>query len=159
MGFNSGFKGLTHYRLGGPGTESRWGARFFAPAQTGSGAHPSSCTMGTKFFPGVKAAGVWRWPPTPSSAEVTERVELYLYSWPVRGWTLPYLYLHLCGLTWYQFTHHCITFRYYAVCIINRNTDVAVGNSSSGRTSPYFFSTCQGSCRWDLTVLSSPYLH
>jgi len=37
---------------------------------------------------------VWYWPPTPSSAEVKERVALYLYShsvpsWPVLGWTLP----------------------------------------------------------------------
>ena len=31
-------------------------ARFFAPVQTGPGAHPASCTMGTGFFTGV------RWP-------------------------------------------------------------------------------------------------
>jgi len=48
------------------------------------------------FFPGGKAVGVWRWPPTRSSAEVKERIELYLYlsgpSWPVLGWTwtVPY---------------------------------------------------------------------
>jgi len=30
-------------------------ARFSAPVQTGSGAHPASCTMGTGFFPGVKS--------------------------------------------------------------------------------------------------------
>jgi len=37
---------------------------------------------------GVKAVAGWRWPPTPYSAEVKERVELYHYStsrpsWPV----------------------------------------------------------------------------
>jgi len=42
------------YGLDGPGIESRWGARFSAPVQTGPGAHPASCTMGTGFFPGVK---------------------------------------------------------------------------------------------------------
>ena len=29
-------------------------ARFSAPVQTGPGAHPTSCTMGTVSFPGVK---------------------------------------------------------------------------------------------------------
>jgi len=33
------------------------GVRFSAPIQTGPGAHPASCTMGTGSFPGVKAAG------------------------------------------------------------------------------------------------------
>ena len=30
------------------------GARFSVPVQTGSEAHPASCTMGTGFFPGVR---------------------------------------------------------------------------------------------------------
>ena len=30
------------------------GARFYAPVQTGPGAHPASCTMGTRSFQGVK---------------------------------------------------------------------------------------------------------
>jgi hypothetical protein len=30
------------------------GARFSAPVQTGPGAHPASCTMGTGSFLGVK---------------------------------------------------------------------------------------------------------
>ena len=30
-------------------------ARFSAPVQTGPGAHPASCTMGTGSFPGVKS--------------------------------------------------------------------------------------------------------
>jgi hypothetical protein len=47
----------TRYELEGPGTESQWGARFSAPVQTGSGAHPASYTMGTGTFPGVKRPG------------------------------------------------------------------------------------------------------
>ena len=43
------------YGLDGPGIEPRWGARFSAPVQTGSGAHPASSTMGTRSFPGVKS--------------------------------------------------------------------------------------------------------
>jgi hypothetical protein len=53
---------------------------------------PSLLYNGYRVFPGVKAAGDWRWPPTPSSAEVKEKVKLYLYSpsgpsRPVLGWT------------------------------------------------------------------------
>ena len=43
----------TAYRMDGPGIESRWGARFSAPVQTGPEAHPASCTMGTGSFPVV----------------------------------------------------------------------------------------------------------
>jgi len=57
---------------------------------------PSLLNNGYRVFPGSKAAGAWRWPPTPSSTEVNERVQLYLYSpsgtsWPVLGWTLTIL--------------------------------------------------------------------
>jgi hypothetical protein len=45
----------TGYGLDGPGIESRLGARFSAPVQTGPGTHPASCTMGTGSFPGVKS--------------------------------------------------------------------------------------------------------
>jgi hypothetical protein len=47
----------TGYGLDGPGIESRWGARLFAHVQTGPGAHPASCTVGTRSFPGVKRPG------------------------------------------------------------------------------------------------------
>jgi len=40
-------------------------ARFSAPVQTGPVAHLAYSTMGTWSFPGGKAAGAWRWPPTP----------------------------------------------------------------------------------------------
>jgi len=86
MGRNSSVGITTRYGPDGPGIESRWGVRFSALVQTGPGACPASYTMGTGSFLGVK----WCWPPTPSSAEVKERVELYLYSpygpsWPVLG--------------------------------------------------------------------------
>jgi hypothetical protein len=44
----------TAYGLASPGIDSRWGARFFAPVQSGLEAHPAFCTMGTGSFPGVK---------------------------------------------------------------------------------------------------------
>ena len=53
-------------------------ARFSAPVQTGPEAHPASCRMGTGSFPGVKRPGRDVDNPTPSSAEVKERVELFL---------------------------------------------------------------------------------
>jgi hypothetical protein len=42
--------------------------------------YPASFTMGTGSFPGVKRLGQGVDHPPPSSAEVKERVELYLYS-------------------------------------------------------------------------------
>ena len=85
----------TRYGLQGPGIESRRAARFSAPVQTGYGAHPSSCTMGTGSFLGVKRPGRVADHPPPSSAEVEGRVELYICSpsgpsWPVLGGTLPF---------------------------------------------------------------------
>ena len=41
--------------LDGPGIESWWRTRISAPVQTGPGAHPASCTMGTRSFPRVKS--------------------------------------------------------------------------------------------------------
>jgi len=55
MGQDSAVGIANRYGLDGPGIESRWGARFSSPVQTGPGAHPASCTMGTGSFPGVKS--------------------------------------------------------------------------------------------------------
>jgi len=43
----------TELRAGRSGIESRWG-RNVPPVQTGPGAHPASCKIGTGSFPGVK---------------------------------------------------------------------------------------------------------
>ena len=48
----------TDYGLDGPGSNPG-GDENFPPLQTGPGAHPVSCTMGTGSFPGVEAAGAW----------------------------------------------------------------------------------------------------
>jgi len=71
----------TAYGLDGPEIESGWGGRFSAPVQTGPEAHPASCTMGIGSFSGGKVRpGRDADLSPPSSAEVKNRVELYLYS-------------------------------------------------------------------------------
>jgi hypothetical protein len=80
-------------------------ARFSAPVQTGAGAHPASYTMGTGSFPGVKRPGRGVNHGPPSSAEVKERVELYIYSPSGPSWhVLRELCLYLCIYTHTQ-TH------------------------------------------------------
>jgi hypothetical protein len=70
----------TKLRAGRSGDRIPVGARFSAPFQTGSDAHPATYTMGTGSFPGVTRPGRGVDHPSPSSAKVKERVELYLYS-------------------------------------------------------------------------------
>jgi hypothetical protein len=70
------------------------GSRFSAPIQTGPGAYPASCTMGTGSFPGVKRLGRGAERPPLSKYRGHETVGLYLYSpsgplWPVMGEPLP----------------------------------------------------------------------
>ena len=56
------------------------GARFSASVQTGPGAYPASCTMGTGSFPRVKRPKRGADHPPPSKFRGHKRVELYLYS-------------------------------------------------------------------------------
>ena len=70
----------TGYGLDGPGIESRWGTRFSAPVQTGRGAHPASCTMGTRSFLGVK-----------SGRDVTLTPHPLLLPWSWKSRTIPLL--------------------------------------------------------------------
>jgi hypothetical protein len=68
-GLGSSVSIVTGYRLDNPWIESWWG-RDFSHVQTGPGAHPASCTMGTGSFPGGKAAGRGVDHPPPPSTEV-----------------------------------------------------------------------------------------
>jgi len=69
----------TRYGLGGPGIESRRGEIFRIRPDRPWGP-PSLLYNRYRIFPGGKATGAWRWP---SSAEVKERVELYIYLLPL----------------------------------------------------------------------------
>jgi len=66
------------------------GGEVFAHVQNGPGAHTPSCTIGAGSFPRAKRPELCVDHPSPSSAEVEERVEVYLYapsgpSWLVTG--------------------------------------------------------------------------
>jgi hypothetical protein len=65
-------------------------AKRSAPVQIGSEAHPASYTIGTGSFVGLEWPGCGVDHSTISSADVKERVEIYLYApsgllWPVIG--------------------------------------------------------------------------
>jgi len=88
------------------------GARSFALVQNLPGAHPASYSVGTESFPGIKRSGRGVDHSLPSSAEVKERVELYLYSpsgpsWPVLGYSLPLhiLYIYVRFLKVIRYGH------------------------------------------------------
>jgi len=66
------------------------GGLIFRTRSDGPWRPPSLLYSGYRVFPEGKAAGAWRSPPTSSSAEAKERVDLYVYStcgpsWPVIG--------------------------------------------------------------------------
>ena len=87
----------TELRAGRSGIESRWG-RDFPPGQTGPGAHPASCKMGTGSFPGVKCG---------RGVLLTTHPLLVLRSWKSRA---PYPLGHTGPVTRsLYFTYKCRT--------------------------------------------------
>jgi hypothetical protein len=81
----------TCYGLDGPGIESRWRREIFRTRPDQPWGPPSLLYNGYRVsFPGVKRPGRDVGIPSPSSAKVKEKVQLYLYytsgpSWPVIG--------------------------------------------------------------------------
>jgi hypothetical protein len=79
--------GYRSFEPDGPWIKCRWGERISVPVQNCPGVHLAS-------LPGVKWPGHGVNHSPPSSAEVKEKVELYLYShsgssWPVIVWIMP----------------------------------------------------------------------
>jgi hypothetical protein len=75
MCWDSSFVIAVRYGLDGPGIESRWGARFSEPLQTGPRAHTSSWTIGTaSLSPGKSGRGVEMTNHPPNSADVKQTV-------------------------------------------------------------------------------------
>ena len=88
----------TELRVGWSGIESRpGGGRDFSPVQTGPGAHPTSCNMGTGSFPGVKCG---------RGVLLTTHPLLVLRSWKSRAIPLPSLWA-TPGLYRENFTFYC----------------------------------------------------
>jgi hypothetical protein len=90
VGWESWVSIVSHTGLYSPGIESD-GGKSFHTCPYCPGAYPAFYSMGTRSFLGAKWSGHGDDRPTPSSAEVKERVVLYLYSssgpsWPVVGW-------------------------------------------------------------------------
>jgi len=77
----------TCYRVDTLGS-NRSGARFSRPVRTGPEAHPAFYTVDTGSFLGVEWLGHGVYHPPPSSAEVKERVELYICSPSRPSWLL-----------------------------------------------------------------------
>jgi hypothetical protein len=68
-------------RAGRSGDRISVGVRFSAPVQTGPGAHPLSCTLGTVSFPGLESGrGVTLTSHPLLVPRSKNRVVLYLYS-------------------------------------------------------------------------------
>ena len=90
VGRDSPFGIATRNGMDGPGSDPGGGRGFAEPVQTCPVAHLTSYTMDTESLPGVKRPRRGNDHPPSSSAEVKEKVELYLYSysgpsWPVLG--------------------------------------------------------------------------
>jgi hypothetical protein len=69
----------SRYGLDGTGDRNPVEAILSAPVHTGPGAHPASCTVGTGSFQEVKRPGRDVDHPPPSSVEIKDRIEQYIY--------------------------------------------------------------------------------
>jgi len=111
-GLGSSVSIVTELWVGWSRIESQWW-RDFSPVQTGPGAHPASCTMGTGSFPGVKCGWGVLLTTHPFLVPQSWRVELYLYPpsgphWACKGITLPLYLLYKYRTRFFFFCAYCL---------------------------------------------------
>jgi hypothetical protein len=121
----------TCYGLSGPLIESQWGRDFPHRPDRPCGP-PILLYSGYCVIPGDKAAGEWRWPATPSSAEVKEGVKLYLYS---HVWTF-------VACFWVNFT--CLWIWKWHICLFGTPRSLRVRYASSFYSSVKNFNLADG---------------
>ena len=110
LGRDSSVGAATHYRLDGPGIESRGGGKIFCTHTDQPWGPPSLLYNGYWVsFPGVKQLGRGVNHPHPSSVKVKERVELYLFSPSGPSWPV-HLYLYLLFKEGNRFDTPCCQF-------------------------------------------------
>ena len=131
------------------------GARFSAPVHTGPEAHPAFYIVDTGYIPGAKGPGRGVNHPHQSSAEVKERVELYIYSlsgssWPVLGRTSHFTFTSpsLSNLTCQE--GRAGTVKVLLHCVVHMVSHYAVHNSLLS----FFLSPFVASCSCSLHVSS-----
>ena len=120
-------------RAGRSEIESRWG-RDFRPVQTGPGAHPASCNMGTGSIPGEKCG---------RGVLLTTHPILVPRSWKSRAIPLPTLWA-TPGLQRVHFTFHLheypCTFTIICRCILIRMRNVSDKSCRENRDTHFVFS-------------------
>jgi hypothetical protein len=72
----------TGYKLDSPGSNPS-GGEISTPVQTGPGAHPASCTMGTGSFLGVKSGRGVTLTPQPHSSAMVKKGQSYTSTPPM----------------------------------------------------------------------------
>ena len=92
----------TCYGLNGPAIESRWERDFLHPSRPALGPTQPPRNELPRLLPGVQQPRLGVKHPRPSSTEVKERVQDYIYfpcwpSWPVFEWRLSFYLITLFG--------------------------------------------------------------
>ena len=119
-------------RAGRSGDRIPVGARFSAPLQTGPGAYPASCTMGTGSFPEVKRPGRGADHPPSSKCRGHERVGLYLYtpsgpSWPVIGRAFTFI-ITVIVVYFFRCIYKNFTSFYTKICLLQKGSVTKLNN-------------------------------